>query len=88
MPLPALCVYPAIFSENWISPFTDRKLWLRCVLDAQPVPGSALNDLEARKPLMEGALGRATFNSALSQVYTYIAISSLAKDLGIEEDES
>ena len=37
---------------------------------------------------MEGALGRATFNSALSQVYTYIAISSLAKDLGIEEDES
>jgi hypothetical protein len=77
-----------IFTENWISPFTDRELWLRCFLDAQPVPGSALNDLEARKLLMEGALGRANFNLALSQVYAHISISSLAKDLGIEEDES
>jgi hypothetical protein len=37
---------------------------------------------------MEGALDRATFDSALSRVYTYVAISSLAKNLGIEEDES
>jgi len=59
---------------------------VRCFLDAQPVAGSALNDVEVRKSLIEGALGRATFNSALSQAYAYIAISSLAKELGVEKD--
>ena len=87
VPLPALCVYPAIFRENYVSPFTDRELWLRCFLDVQPVPGSALNAVEVRKLLMEGALGRGTFYLALSQAYAYIAISPLAKELGIEEDD-
>ncbi|KAF8963627.1 hypothetical protein BDZ97DRAFT_985523 [Flammula alnicola] len=84
VPLPALCIYPMIFTENRVSPFTDRELWLRCILNAQPVPGSALNDLEARRLLMESALDRSSFDAALSQTYAYLAIASLAEKFGIE----
>jgi len=74
-----------IFVENIVSPFTERELWLQCILDAQPVPNSALNDLKARKLLMESALDRGLFDNALSHSYAYVAISSLAKKFGIEE---
>ncbi|KAF8816734.1 hypothetical protein BYT27DRAFT_7237737 [Phlegmacium glaucopus] len=85
VPLPSLCVYPIIFTENHVTPFTDRTLWLQSILDAQPVLGSALNDLEVRKLLMESATSRCCLDHALHHSYAYVAISSLAKKFSIGE---
>jgi hypothetical protein len=52
-------------------------------LDAKLAPGSALNDPEVRKSMMENAMDRRTFDDALHYVYTYIAVSSLAEMFNI-----
>ena len=85
VPLPSLCVYPMMITENHITPFTDRTLWLQAILDAQPVLGSALNDLEVRKLLMQSATSRCSFDHALHHTYTYVAISSLAEEFSVGE---
>ena len=89
------CQWPStLYSDSLLSRKTEsyhsqtRKLWLQCFLDAQPILGSALNNLEVRKLLMDSALDRALFNSVLSHTYAYIAVFLLAKHLSIEEDKS
>ncbi|PPQ64863.1 hypothetical protein CVT26_002581 [Gymnopilus dilepis] len=81
--LSSLCVYPSIFQENCASPFTDRGLWLECMLNARPVHGSTLNDPEVRKLLMDGALDRGTFDSVLRYIHAYISVPYLARKYGI-----
>jgi hypothetical protein len=80
VPLSSICVNPIMFFlECYITPFTDRDLWLQSILDAQPVPGSALNDFEVRKMLMETQRGRRIFNHALHYTYAYLGAPTLVE---------
>jgi hypothetical protein len=89
VPLPSICVHPIMFFlENYVTPFTDRDLWLQSILDAQPVPGSALNDLEVRKMLMETERGRRLFNHAMHYTYAYLGAPALVKMFNIEEGDA
>jgi hypothetical protein len=77
-----------LYLENCVTPFTDRNLWLQSILDAQPVPGSALNDLEVRRMMTETAVGRRIFNHALHYTYASIAVPLLAKEFNIGEGDA
>jgi hypothetical protein len=89
VPLPSICVLPIMFFlENYFTPLTDRNLWVQSILDAQPVPGSALNDLEVRKMLMETERGRRLFNHAMHYTYAYLGAPALVKMFNIEEGDA
>ena len=88
VPLPSICVHPIMFFlECYFTPLTDRNLWLQAFLDAQPVPGSALNDFEVRKMLMETERGRRLFNHALHYIYAYTGAPILAKLFNLNSGE-
>ena len=79
VPLQSFCFDLAMmYLENRLTPFTDRILWLQAILDAKPVPGSALNDLEVRKMMTETYISRRIFNHALHYTYASICVSFLA----------
>ena len=86
VPLPSLCDDPIMLTENFASPFTDRNLWVQSILDAEPVPGSALNDLEVRKLILKKSFGRSLFDLALRHTYAYIVVQEIFE--GDAEDKA
>ena len=64
------------------------KQYFPSILDAQPVPGSALNDLEVRKMMMETVKDRNLFDLALRHTYAYLGVPQLARMFNIGEGDA
>ena len=90
VPLPSLYDDPIMLTENHVTPFTNRNLnlWVQSLLDAEPVPGSALNDLEMRKLILENAFGRGLFDLALLHIYGCLGVPQLARMFNIGEGDA
>ena len=89
VPLPSLYDDPIMLTENQVTPFTNQNLnlWVQSLLDPEPVLGSALNDLEMRKLILENAFGGGLFDLALLHIYGCLGVPQLARMFNIGEQK-
>ncbi|KAM5443291.1 hypothetical protein MferCBS31731_001612 [Microsporum ferrugineum] len=95
VPLPSLCIFPWLFSDNICGLVTDRDAYLNVFLRRDcKYPSSSLQSYEVRERLMQSAHSRQQFELGLLGPYTSIVLPELFKaldgrlvDLDVERQE-
>ncbi|KAH8704834.1 hypothetical protein BGW36DRAFT_421425 [Talaromyces proteolyticus] len=91
VPLPSLCVYPWLFSDNISGLVTDRSIFLDIFIsrDCQSsFPSSALLSTQVRKDLMTTAEARQSFELGLMGPYTSLVLPRLYKEINKQPFDS
>ncbi|CRG89677.1 hypothetical protein PISL3812_06716 [Talaromyces islandicus] len=89
VPLPSLCVYPWLFSDNTDGLVTDRAIFLETFLSREcRFQASALHSSELRKDLMSTAQSRQKFEIGLMAPYTSLVLPILYTEIHARPFES